>query len=76
MKNVKYRVVRMVVFYQDVEEEVTYGIEAVCPEENRVVDRVCRISKEEDEVRQLSEEMNRHELSLKHFRCVVADFHR
>lgn len=34
MKTASYRVVRMSVCYQDVEEEVMYGIEAICPEES------------------------------------------
>ena len=69
MKTASYRVVRMAVCYQDVEEEVMYGIEAICP-----VDRVCRISENEAEVQKLSEMMNQNELSLRHFRCVVDDF--
>lgn len=66
--------VRMSVCYQDVEEEVMYGIEAICPEEGKVLDRVCRISENEAEVQKLSEMMNQNELSLRHFRCVVDDF--
>ena len=74
MKTASYRVVRMSVCYQDVEEEVMYGIEAICPEEGKVLDRVCRISENEAEVQKLSEMMNQNELSLRHFRCVVDDF--
>lgn len=76
MKKVNYRVIRMAVFYKDVEEEVMFGIEAVSPEEGKVMDRVCRISENEDEVHLLSDKMNRNELSLRHFRCAVADFHQ
>lgn len=76
MKMVNYRVVRMVVCYEDIEEEVMFGIEAICPEEDKVLDRICRISENEAEVRQLSEKMNQNELSLRHFRCVVDDFRR
>lgn len=76
MKQVNYRVVRMAVCYKDVEEEVMFGIEAVCPDENRVVDRICRISENEEKVRRLSDKMNRNELSLRHFRCTVEDFLR
>lgn len=64
----------MAVSYKNVEEEVMFGIEAVCPGENKVVDRICRISENEDEVRLLSDKMNRNELSLRHFRCAVEDF--
>ena len=74
MKTASYRVVRMAVSYQHVEEEVMYGIEAICPEEGKVLDRVCRISENEAEVQKLSEMMNQNELSLRHFRCVVDDF--
>lgn len=74
MKTASYRVVRMSVCYQDVEEEVMYRIEAICPEEGKVLDRVCRISENEAEVQKLSEMMNQNELSLRHFRCVVDDF--
>ncbi len=37
MKTASYRVVRMSVCYQDVEEEVMYGIEAICPEEGESI---------------------------------------
>lgn len=74
MKKVNYRVIRMAVSYKNVEEEVMFGIEAVSPEDGRVVDRICRISENEDEVHLLSDKMNRNELSQQHFRCAVADF--
>ncbi len=74
MQNVNYRTIRMVVFCGNVEEEVMFGIEAFDPEKGELLDRVCRISTDEEKVRQLSEKMNRNELSLRHFRCVIHDF--
>ncbi|HIT54477.1 MAG TPA: hypothetical protein IAD07_11125 [Candidatus Fimivicinus intestinavium] len=73
MQNVNYRMIRMVVFCGDVEEEVMFGIEAVHPEKGELLDRVCRISSDERAVQQLADSMNRNELSLRHFRCVVDD---